>query len=150
MAYRPDGEAIAICRELDRGRGYYSSLWLYDAITGDEDRLYDDRLLSFFWSPDGSSIALVVPSEAGEGSIRWATLGIFSGLSVSSKTLRLLESSRATDRLSLTKIMRLGLLEESARSAVLNAMAQSESHITQIGADKRVTPRPATPSFRKR
>ena len=78
MAYRPDGEAIAICSELDRGRGYYSSLRLYDAITGEGDQLYEDRLLSFFWSPDGSLIALVVPSEAGEGSIRWATLDLES------------------------------------------------------------------------
>ena len=78
MAYRPDGEAIAICRELDRGKGYYSGLWLYDAITGEADQLYDGRLLSFFWSPDGSLIALVVPSETGEGSIRWATLDLES------------------------------------------------------------------------
>ena len=41
-------------------------------------------------------------------------------------------------------------LQESARSAVLEAMAQSESHITQMGADKRVTPRPVRPSFTKR
>lgn len=40
-------------------------------------------------------------------------------------------------------------LQASARSAVLEAVAQSESHITQLGADKRVTPRPATPSFTK-
>ena len=78
MAYRPDGEAIAICRELDRGMGYYSGLWIYDAITGEGVRIYDGRLLSFFWSPDGSVIALVVPSEAGEGSIRWATLELES------------------------------------------------------------------------
>ena len=41
-------------------------------------------------------------------------------------------------------------LQESAKSAVLEALAKSESHITQMGADKRVTPRPATPSFTKR
>ena len=41
-------------------------------------------------------------------------------------------------------------LQESARSAVLEAMAQSESHITRMGADKRVTPRPVAPSFAKR
>ena len=41
-------------------------------------------------------------------------------------------------------------LQESARSAVLKALAQSESRIAQMGADKRVTPRPATPSFTKR
>lgn len=40
-------------------------------------------------------------------------------------------------------------MQEKARSAVLEAVAQSESHITQIGAGKRVTPRPATPSFTK-
>ena len=78
MAYRPDGEAIAICKELDRGRGYYSGLWLYDAITGEADHVFDGRLLSFFWSPSGSLIALVVPSETGDGSIRWATLDLES------------------------------------------------------------------------
>lgn len=39
---------------------------------------------------------------------------------------------------------------ESAVSAVLEAIALSESHIAQLGADKRVTPRLVTPSFAKR
>ena len=39
---------------------------------------------------------------------------------------------------------------ESARSAVLKAVALTESRISQLGADKRVTPRLVTPSFAKR
>lgn len=41
-------------------------------------------------------------------------------------------------------------LHERAKSAVLDALARSDSRITQLGADKRVTPRPVTPSFAKR
>lgn len=41
-------------------------------------------------------------------------------------------------------------LYDGVRSAVLEAVARSESHISQLGAEKRVTPRQVAPSFAKR
>lgn len=41
-------------------------------------------------------------------------------------------------------------LRENARLAVLEAIVRSESHITQLGADKHVTPRQVTPYFARR
>lgn len=71
---------------------------------------------------------------------------IHSNLSSRAHTAVLAAADRAAAMGARPRELRL---QESARSAVLDAVAQSESHITQMGAGKRVTPRPATPSFTK-
>lgn len=72
---------------------------------------------------------------------------IHSDLSSRAHTALLAAADRAAAMSGRPQDLRL---QENARSAVLNAMAQSESRITQMGAGKRVTPRPVAPSFAKR
>jgi hypothetical protein len=56
--------------------GHYDGLWLVDPTAGSSDRITDDPVLAFFWSPDGSRVAYVTSSEDAEGSLRWAVLSI--------------------------------------------------------------------------
>ena len=72
---------------------------------------------------------------------------VHSDLSSRAHTALLAAADRAAAMATRPQDVRL---QESARSAVLEAVARSESHITQMGADERVTPRPATPSFTER
>ena len=76
FAWSPDGNAIALVRDLDAQTGYYGGIWLLGAQGGEERRITDDPVLSMFWSPDGARMAYVTPSGGGEGSIRWGVLDV--------------------------------------------------------------------------
>ena len=79
FAWRPDGNAMAMARGLDRRAGFYSGLWLVGTDGSGERQVCDDPLLSFAWSPDGSRIAYVTRSQDAEGSIRWAVVDVETG-----------------------------------------------------------------------
>ena len=76
FAWRPDGNAVGLVRYLDRQSGYYAGLWLLETEGPGERGVTDDRVMCFFWSPDGSKIAYITPSEDAEGSVRWAVLEV--------------------------------------------------------------------------
>jgi len=78
FAWRPDGTAIGLARDLDRRSGYYAGLWLLGPDGSGEQQLTDEPLLCFFWSPKGDRVAYITPSEGGKGSVRWAVLDLQS------------------------------------------------------------------------
>lgn len=75
IGWSPDGSDIGLARAVGSRSGYYEGLWVVNADTGDETQVADERVLAFFWSPDGGRIAYVTPSDAAEGSLRWAVVG---------------------------------------------------------------------------
>ena len=76
LAWRPDRPQLAIASGLDRGSGYYDTLTLLDANSTAERVLLEERMLCFFWSPDGRKIAYITPSEGAQGSVRWGVLDL--------------------------------------------------------------------------
>jgi TolB protein len=78
VSWRPGRGQLAVASGLNRGSGYYDRLALLDADSTAERVLIEDPMLCFFWSPDGSKIAYITPSEEAEGSIRWAVLDLES------------------------------------------------------------------------
>ena len=76
FGWRPDGTGIGLARDLDAAPGYFGGLWLVDAESAEERRVADESLLCFFWSPDGSRVAYVTPSDNAEGSLRWAVVDV--------------------------------------------------------------------------
>ena len=73
---RPQGAHLGIVSGLNRGSGYYDRLTLLDVSTTAERVLIEEPILCFFWSPDGSKIAYVTPSEGAQGSVRWGMLDL--------------------------------------------------------------------------
>ena len=78
ISWSRDGNQLALARDLDREAGYYAGLWLVNTDESGLEQITQDPVLSFFWSPDGSSIAYITSSEGGDGSIRWAVLNMES------------------------------------------------------------------------
>ena len=76
LSWRPGRGQIAIVSGLDRGIGYYDKLTLLDADSTAERVLIEDPILCFFWSPDGTKIAYITPSEDAQGSVRWAVFDL--------------------------------------------------------------------------
>ena len=77
-SWSPDGRTIGLLRDPAQQSGYYQGLWLLDAAGSGERQVTDDPILSFFWSPDGSKIAYITPSDGAQGSIRWGVLDVES------------------------------------------------------------------------
>ncbi len=78
LSWRPGRGQLAVASGLNRGNGYYDRLALLDADSTAERTLIEEPILCFFWSPDGSKIAYITPSEEAEGSVRWAVLNLES------------------------------------------------------------------------
>ena len=74
LSWRPGRGQLAVSSGLNRGSGYYDRLALLDADSTAERVLIEEEMLCFFWSPDGSKIAYITPSEGAQGSVRWAVL----------------------------------------------------------------------------
>ena len=74
--WSPDGKSIGLVRDSEPQTGYYSGLWLLDSAGSAEDRVTDDPVLCFFWSPNGERIAYITPSDETEGSVRWVVLNV--------------------------------------------------------------------------
>ena len=76
FAWAPDGKSLGLLRDVEPGSGYYPGLWLIGVDEPSERRITDDRVLSFFWSPEGARIAYITPSVDAEGSVRWAVASL--------------------------------------------------------------------------
>ena len=74
FSWRPERGQLAVASGLDRDSGYYAQLSLLDADSTAERVLVEEPMLCFFWSPDGSKVAYITPSEDAQGSVRWAIL----------------------------------------------------------------------------
>ena len=74
FSWRPGRNQLGYASGLNRGSGYYDRLSLLDADSTAERVLLEEPMLCFFWSPDGSKIAYITPSEEAQGSVRWAIL----------------------------------------------------------------------------
>ncbi len=77
--WRPGGQHIGLVRDMRDNTGFYQGLWLVAADGSGEERIAEDLVLCFFWSPDGSKAAYITPSAHAQGSIRWAVLDVASG-----------------------------------------------------------------------
>ena len=82
VAWRPGYAQLGMVKETIRNTGFYSGLWLVDYETREEVQLSDDPALAFYWSPDGSKVAYVTPSDGAEGSLRFGVVEVESGDSV--------------------------------------------------------------------
>ncbi|MCH7800526.1 MAG: PD40 domain-containing protein [Chloroflexi bacterium] len=78
-SWQPKSSALALVRDMRGRSGFYDGLWMLEPSEGTEDKIIEDPVLAFFWSPDGSKIAYVTTSETGQGSLRWAVHDIESG-----------------------------------------------------------------------
>jgi len=76
ISWRPGRGQLAVASGLNRNNGYYDRLALLDADSTAERVLIEEPMLCFFWSPDGSKIAFITPSEEAQGSVRWAVLDL--------------------------------------------------------------------------
>ena len=76
VSWRPDRGQLGIASGLNRSSGYYDRLTLLDANSTAERVLMEEPMLCFFWSPDGSKIAFIAPSEDAQGSVRWGVLDL--------------------------------------------------------------------------
>jgi TolB protein len=79
FAWRPDGSSIGLVRDLDGQSGFYPGLWLLEASGHSQQRIIEDPILCFFWSPDGRQVACITPSEFAPGLVRWAVLNVAAG-----------------------------------------------------------------------
>ena len=79
VAWRPGYAQLGMVKETIRNTGFYSGLWLVDYETREEVQLSDDPALAFYWSPDGSKVAYVTPSDGAEGSLRFGVVEVESG-----------------------------------------------------------------------
>ena len=78
-SWQPGGSSLALVRDMRGRSGFYDGLWLLEPTEGAENKINEDPVLAFFWSPDGSRIAYVTTSETGQGSLRWAVHTVESG-----------------------------------------------------------------------
>ena len=76
FSWRPGRAQLGVVSGLNRGSGYYDRLTLLDVNSTAERVLLEEPMLCFFWSPDGSKIAYITPSENAQGSVCWGVLDL--------------------------------------------------------------------------
>ena len=81
FSWAPHGRTIALARDLDPRSRFYPGLWLIEYDGRGERQVTEEPLICFYWSPDGSKIAYVTPSQESEGWTRWAVLDLALGTS---------------------------------------------------------------------
>ena len=80
FSWAPHGRSLALARDLDSQTRSYSGLWVLEADGQDEMQVTEDPILCFYWSPDGSRVACVTPSQDIAGWTRWTVLDLSSGV----------------------------------------------------------------------
>ena len=78
FAWSPREDVLAATQRLDAFSAGTDGLVLIDAATGERRRIFDGSVLSFFWSPDGSRIAIASPGPGG-GSLEWLVVAVDTG-----------------------------------------------------------------------
>jgi TolB protein len=77
FAFSPtDPDSLAVLVRPTQRPASYGGVSLVDVVTGDERTLYEDTVFAFWWSPDGSKIALV---GSGPASFIWVVVDVVTG-----------------------------------------------------------------------
>lgn len=77
FAWSPtDAEALAIALRPDSRSSFYEGVTILDTATGDEQMAYERRTFAFWWSPDGTTLAVVA---AGSDGFLWESVDVRSG-----------------------------------------------------------------------
>ena len=85
--WSPDGRHLAVADDVRPVRYGNTPILVYrrfrmlDSATFSEKALVHDNVLSYFWSPDGTKIAIVTIADAG-GDLRWTLLDVATGSSI--------------------------------------------------------------------
>ncbi len=99
--WSPDGSHLAVVDEVTPVRYgttpvlVYRQFRLLDSATFSVKAAVNENVLSYFWSPDGTKIAIVTLADAG-GDLRWTLLDVETG-----STVRLAEFTPSRDQLTM-------------------------------------------------
>lgn len=99
--WSPDGSHLAVVDEVTPVRYgntpvlVYRQFRMFDSSTFSEKARVKENILAFFWSPDGSKIAIVTIAGTG-GELRWTLLDVETGSSV-----RLADFTPSRDQLTM-------------------------------------------------
>jgi TolB protein len=66
MAFRPGSTELSVASASDPAGGVFDALW-FITEGGDRRRAYRGPFVTFSWSPDASRLAIVVPTQTGDG-----------------------------------------------------------------------------------
>ncbi len=75
FAWSPGDDVLAATQRVDAFSAGTDGLVLIDVAAAERRRIFDGILLSFFWSPDGSRIAIASPGSA-RGSLDWLVVDV--------------------------------------------------------------------------
>ena len=78
FAWSPREDVLAATQRVDAFSAGTDGLALIDAATGERRRIFDGSVLSFFWSPDGSRIAIATPGST-SSRFQWFVVAVDSG-----------------------------------------------------------------------
>jgi TolB protein len=79
FAWSPaDASTLAAARRARTFGANYEGVVLFDTQTGERRELYGGTVLAFYWSPDGTKLALATTS-AGSGRLGWTVVDVASG-----------------------------------------------------------------------
>ena len=77
FAFSPtDHDMLALAVRSEERSVEYLGLSLVNIVTGEEQTVYDETVIAFWWSPDGTRIALV---GTGQDSFTWMILDVATG-----------------------------------------------------------------------
>lgn len=77
FAFSPtDHDMLALAVRPEERSVEYAGLSLVDIVTGEEQTVYDETVIAFWWSPDGTRIALV---GTGPDSFTWMVVDVSTG-----------------------------------------------------------------------
>ena len=99
--WSPDGSHLAVADDARPVRYGNTPILVYrrfrmlDSATFSEKALVQENVLSYFWSPDGTKVALVTIASA-EGELRWMLLDTATG-----STIRLVDFTPSRDQLTM-------------------------------------------------
>ena len=85
--WSPDGSHLAVADDVRPVRYGNTPMLVYrrfrmlDSATFSEKALVHENILSYFWSPDGTKVALVTIAGAG-GELRWTLLDVVTGTTI--------------------------------------------------------------------
>ena len=85
--WSPDGSHLAVADDVRPVRYGNTPMLVYrrfrmlDSATFSEKALVHENILSYFWSPDGTKVALVTIADAG-GELRWTLLDVATGTTI--------------------------------------------------------------------
>ena len=99
--WSPDGSHLAVADDVRPVRYGNTPVLVYrrfrmlESATFSETAVFNENILSYFWSPDGTKVALVTIADSG-GELRWTLLDAATG-----STIRLVDFTPSRDQLTM-------------------------------------------------